>query len=149
MILFFEDVDNLLRTVYAGVRVEQCRVIGRIEHHVGTYLLGIGFDRGEYLFLDRLDHFDTLFHQGAVIAEECFLILLCRFFFGQDVVFPSLARRGRERGFLVHVIVVERLHLGELRVYHILILFGQFVQRGKRSVVGVDGLEDDTHSPET
>ena len=49
MILFFEDVDNLLRTVYAGVRVEQCRVIGRIEHHVGTYLLGIGFDRGSII----------------------------------------------------------------------------------------------------
>ena len=79
MILFFEDVDNLLRTIHTGVRVEQRRVVGRIEHHVGTHLFGIGFDRGKNLFLDRLDHFDSLFHQCAVVAEEGFLILLCRF----------------------------------------------------------------------
>ena len=54
MILFFEDVDNLLRTIHTGVRVEQRRVVGRIEHHVGTHLFGIGFDRGKNLFLDRL-----------------------------------------------------------------------------------------------
>ena len=53
MILFFEDVDNLLRTIHTGVRVEQRRVVGRIEHHVGTHLFGIGFDRGKNLFLDR------------------------------------------------------------------------------------------------
>ena len=54
MILFFEDVDNLLRTIHTGVRVEQRRVVGRIEHHVGTHLFGIGFDRGKNLFLDLL-----------------------------------------------------------------------------------------------
>lgn len=141
MILFFEDVDNLLRTIHTGVRVEQRRVVGRIEHHVGTHLFGIGFDRGKDLFLDRLDHFDSLFHQCAVVAEEGFLIP-CAAFSLARCRFPGLARRGRERGFLVHVIVVERLHLCELRVNQILILFCQFVQRGERRIVSVNGLED-------
>lgn len=62
MILFFEDVDNLLRTIHTGVRVEQRRVVGRIEHHVGTHLFGIGFDRGK-----------TCFWIGSIISIRFFI----------------------------------------------------------------------------
>ena len=97
MFLLLQYVDQLLRALHTGIRIEQRGIVRRVEHHVGAGLLGVGFDGREDLLLDRLDHFDPLFHQRAVVAEEALLKGLRLFFAGENGVFAGLAGCRRER----------------------------------------------------
>ena len=91
MFLLLQYVDQLLRALHTGIRIEQRGIVRRVEHHVGAGLLGVGFDGREDLLLDRLDHFDPLFHQRAVVAEEALLKGLRLFFAGENGVFAGVA----------------------------------------------------------
>ena len=104
--------------------------------------LGVGVDGVEDLFLDRLDQFQTFLHQRAVLAEE--RLLQCRgvLLLAQDRIFEHLPRGGRQRGFLLLIVVVERFDLGEFVVHLFLIIFGHLVEILDGGIVGIDRFED-------